>query len=285
MNYRFWPVVVSTFVLGLVPVSTRAIEAAELPSYAATYEIRLKQASASEGPPAAVGTLDSVFQETCDGWETKTRTALDLTFRDSSNYTNERYVESWEAKTGNDYTFSVRMYKNGETVESYKGRANLRKSAYRAYYEAVGDNGERIGNAIELPLPIGTMLPVEHTEELLARAESGTTMFRSVVLNGASTSGPRIFSIAIGERVGDSVLPSVLDDAPAEDEKSLLNTSAWRMSTAQYNLHAENETPDTELFLQLHESGIAELFDQRFDDFLLSAKIVYLRFLDPPECD
>ncbi len=285
MNHTSWPVAISALVFGLMPISSEAKAAAELPSYAATYEIRLKQASATEGPRAAVGTLDSVFQETCDGWETKTRTALDLAFRDSSNYTNERYFESWESKTGADYTFSVRMYKNGETVESFKGRATLRNSDSRAYYEAVGERGERIGKAFVVPLPKDTMLPVEHSKVLLARAESGMPLFRSVVLNGASTSGPRISSIAIGERVGAEELPEILDGSRAEDVERLLKTPAWRMSSALYNLYAERETPDTELFLQIHEGGITESFEQKFDDFLLSAKMVYLRYLDPPKCD
>ncbi len=280
-----WPAVVSVLAFTMAPLLPRTVAAADLPSYAATYEIRLKQASATEGPRAAVGTLDSVFQETCDGWETKTRTAIDLAFRDSSNYTNERYFESWESKTGDDYRFSVRMFKNGETVESFKGRADLSSSRSRAYYEAVGEHGERIGKAFVVPLPKETMLPVEHSKALLARAENGTPLFRSVVLNGASTSGPRISSIAIGDRVAEGELPESANGELAGDVQRLLKTPAWRMSSALYNLYAEHETPDTELFLQLHESGIAESFDQRFDDFLLSAKIVYLRYLEAPQCD
>ncbi len=278
-------VAAAVFVFAVAADLSRAPAAAELPSYAATYEIRLTRASATTGPRAAVGTLDSVFNETCDGWETRTRTVLDLAFRDSSNFTNERYFDSWESKTGRDYKFSVHTFKNGQTIEAFQGRANLKKAGGEAYYEAVGEKGEPSGKSYALPLPEGTMLPVEHAKALLDRAERGASFFRSVVLNGVSRAGPRILSVAIGEPVDDGETPRMAFDASPEDVARLLNAPAWRMSSARFNLYEGREMPDTELFLQLHKSGVTESFEQTFSDFSLSARLIYLRYLDPPQCD
>lgn len=274
--------VVSIFAL---QVSEPAAAATGLLSYSTSYELRLTRASASEGPRAAVGTLDSVFQETCDGWETRTRTVMNLAFNDSSNFTNERFFDSWESKDGRDYKFSVHTFKNGRTIEAFSGRADVSDSGGRAYYGAVGEKGERTSEEVVVELPKGTMLPVKHVTTLLDRAEAGTPLFRSVVLDGASSTGPRVVSIAIGNRVESGELPDTLSDAKAEDIHELLNTPAWRMSTARYNLYEERETPDTELFLKLHKTGVIESFEQTFTDFSLSAHMVYLRHLDPPQCD
>ena len=74
-------------------------------------------------------------------------------------------------------------------------------------------------------------------------------------------------------------------DASPEDVARLLNAPAWRMSSARFTLYEGREMPDTELFLQLHKSGVTESFEQTFSDFSLSARLIYLRYLDPPQCD
>ena len=271
-------------VFAVVPQIFTPAAAAELPSYAASYELRLTRASASEGPRAAVGTLESVFQETCDGWETRTRTVMDLAFRDSTNFTNERYFDSWESKNSREYKFSVHTFRNGRTIESFAGRAKLEGSGGRAYYGAIGEEGERVSEELVVELPKGTMLPVKHARTLLDRAEMGVPLFRSVVLDGASSTGPRVVSIAIGKRIKEDEVPPTLSGATAEDIDRLLNAPSWRMSTARFNLYEERDTPDTELFLKLHNTGVMESFEQTFKDFSLSARMVSLRLLDSPQC-
>ena len=277
--------IASVLMLTAAPVLPQTVAAVELPSYEASYEIRLTRASTTRGPRAAVGTLDSVFRETCDGWDTKTRTVLDLAFGDGSNFTNERYFDSWESKTGRDYKFTVQTFKNGQTVEAFKGRANLKNSGGRAIFEAVGEKGEGLGEGYVWPLPEGTMLPVAHSMALLDRAEMGALLFRSVVLNGASRAGPRVLSIVIGQQMDEGEVPNSLSNSLPEDVVRLLNAPAWRMSSALYNFYEERETPDTEVFLQLHKSGVTEFFEQTFSDFSISGRMVYLRYLDPPQCD
>lgn len=282
MRQHIWSVGAASLVAALAILEPAA--AVDLRSYAASYELRLVRASASEGPRAAVGTLDSVLQETCDGWDTRTRTVLDLAFRDSSNFTNERYFNSWESENGRDYKFTVHTFKNGRTIEAFDGRAEIKRTGGRAYYSAVGQDGARTSEELVVELPEGTMLPVKHAATLLEHAEEGVPLFRSIVLDGASSTGPRVVSVAIGKRIEGNEAPATLDDASIDDVDELLNTPAWRMSTARYNLYEERDTPDTELFLQLHSTGVIESFEQTFADFTLSAHMVSLRHLDPPRC-
>ncbi len=270
-------------ILTMTPVSASTVENAR-PSYAASYELRLIQASSSEGPRAAVGTIESVFQETCDGWETRNRTVIDLAFGDSKNFTNERYFQSWEAKDGDSYRFSVHTFKNGRTIESFGGGATTRTSGGEAYYHAIDENGDRVGDRHSLKLPNGTMFPVAHSQKLLEHAGEGVSLVRSVVLNGASSTGPRVVSAVIGNRVDEVEIPKSLNEANSEDVQKLLGGPAWRMNIARYNLIDERETPDTELFLKLSNTGVIESFEQKFEDFSLSAHMVYLRHLERPQC-
>jgi hypothetical protein len=255
--------------------------AANFPPYEASYELRLTRASATFGPRAAVGTYQYRVAETCDGWETKSHIIVDLTFRDSATYTNERFFSSWEAKKGGAYRFAVQTVKNGNTVEAFKGTATVNGRGGQAVYEPLGSpgNGKEFKKVI-LPLPAGTMLPIAHSRALLQHAEKGEALFRTVVLNGSYSTGPRVLSVAIGPRHGEFIPPP----ATPEFDPKLLATANWQIVSAAYNLNEKRDTPNTETAIQLHETGIVENFEQTFFDFALSARLTRLQRLDPPAC-
>ena len=59
------------------------------------------------------------------------------------------------------------------------------------------------------------------------------------------------------------------------------------MSAAFFNIDNRNlprDLPNTEIFLQLFESGVTDSYDQTFRDFTISARLERLRHLDPPSC-
>jgi hypothetical protein len=266
---------------GLVLATALPAHAADLPPYEASYDLRLTRASATFGPRAAVGTYQYRLAESCDGWETKSHIIVDLTFRDDATFTNERFFTSWEAKNGSSYRFAVQTVKNGNTVEAFKGTATVNERGGQAVYEPLGTPGARKEfKKVVLPLPAGTMLPIVHSRALLQHAEQGDALFRSVVLNGSFSTGPRVLSVAIGPRHGEFTAPPA---TPGFDPK-LLATPNWQMSSAAFNLNEKRDTPNTETAIQLHESGVVENFEQTFFDYALSARLTRLQRLESPAC-
>jgi hypothetical protein len=253
--------------------------AAELPSYEAVYDLRLTHASSTTGPRAAAGLYEIRSMRTCDGWDTKTHVVLDLAFRDDTQSNNERFFSSWESKAGNAYRFAVRTVKNGKTVEAYSGTAALSKKGGVAQYEIPPSDGKTKPRVVKLNLPRDTMFPAAHSRALLTRAENGEGLFSTVVLNGAASHGPRIMSVAIGPRQ-DARAP----EASANIDPSLIGTPSWRMSSAFFNLNEQRDTPNTELFLQLYESGVTQSFEQTFNDFEVAASLKSLRRVATPAC-
>ncbi len=100
-----------------------------------------------------------------------------------------------------------------------------------------------------------------------------------IVLNGAASNGPRVMSVAIGPRVDTGA-----SDAVANIDRTLLGSPSWRMSSAFFNLNEKRDTPNTEMFLQLYETGVTQSFEQTFNDFAVSATLKSLRRVDPPNC-
>jgi hypothetical protein len=256
-------------------------QAAELPSYEAIYDVRLTHASATMGPRSAVGTLELRFAKTCDGWDTKSHIQLDLSFRSGATSAHERFFSSWESLDGRAYRFAVRTIKDNKAVESYTGTASLTQSGGTAIYEFPPRGDKKSPRTTTVALPRDTSFPAGNLRALLERAYRREALFRSVVLNGESSSGPRAISAAIGPRLdkeqGDG-------GAIPTGDATLLGSASWRMSAAYFNLDENRDTPNFELNSRLYESGITSFFEQTFNDFAISANLKRLRHLPPPAC-
>jgi hypothetical protein len=255
-------------------------KAGTLPSYDATYEIHLIRASETGGPRAASGDYEYRVEEACDGWNTKSHMVVDLAFRDDTNFTNERFFTSWEAKDDAAYRFAVQTIKNGLTVEAFKGTATINRRGGEAHYESLSQPGKKV----TLALPQGTMLPIAHERAVLEHAEEGDQLFRSVVMNGSFSTGPRVLSTAIGRRHDDDEDIAPESNLPPGLDAKLLETPSWRMSQALFNLNEKRDTPNSEMFIQLHDTGITQYFEQTFADFAISGTLVKLKHLDAPKC-
>ncbi len=263
----------------------RPVSAAELASkpdlvpYEAVYDIRLVHASSSGGPRAANGVFESRFSETCEGWETKTHTVMSLAFSTGQSFTNESFFSSLEAKNGRDYSFASRTLKNGKTVQAYKGSAIRSRRGGRAKYEGPSPDGKKTGRTKSVQLPAGTLFPVADFLALVDAAQKGGPLFRRVVFSGTTPLGPRIISTAVG-----APMPAEPQGEVENIDVGLLDMPAWRMSEATFNINEKRDLPNSEMFLQLHKSGVMESFEQNFQDFETAATLRSLRRLDPPDC-
>ncbi len=252
-------------------------------SYDANYVLQLARGSVSTGPRAATGMLQYRFSETCDGWQTRSRATVDLTFRDSTTLVNTRDFESYESKDGREYTFAVRTIKGEVPVEAFRGSAKLNdRGAGTVVYEIPNEDPKVDPRKVTITLPKGTLLPVQHNLALLERAAKGDKQFRSVIFNGSSSVGPRAMSTLIGPQLEPVAPPSVV--TMPQVDKELLETPAWDLNLAFYNLIERRDTPTFEVFQRYYASGVAPAFEQQFNDFTISAELDRLQRLPTPTC-
>ncbi|MCB2106698.1 MAG: DUF1849 family protein [Rhodobacteraceae bacterium] len=267
---------------GLFGPASGPVRAASLPSYDASYTLRLVEASSARGPRAATGRLNFKFVETCDGWKTVQSIKLELAFRDGTTMTNERDFSSWEAKNGRSYEFAVRTVKGGVPVEAFRGKAKMRRRSGEVSYELPkSDTGKGL-RRFSVRLPGDTLLPVAYLSELIDRAERGEQIFKSTVFSGSSASGPRTLSAAIGPRLESHDEIASLQDH--EIDPNLLDVPAWDLSLAYYNLIERRDTPNFEVFQRSHANGISLTFEQSFEDFKIAAELDRLTALPAQSC-
>jgi len=110
--------------------------------------------------------------------------------------------------------------------------------------------GSKVKQSIDLKLPAGTLFPVAYEQALLASAEDGKSLFRRMVLDGASSVGLCGKSTIIGPRRLKGAL-DVLDEL----DRAFFGASSWPMSAAYFNMN--RDLPNTEIFMQFFNSGVA----------------------------
>jgi EipB-like len=112
---------------------------------------------------------------------------MNLAFGGQDNITNEHFFQSWESYTSRNYNFSVLTLQNGNIIEDYSGIASLNTRGGSATYKLPPAEGSKVNQSIYLKLPAGTLFPVAYEQALLASAEDGKSLFRRMVLDGASS--------------------------------------------------------------------------------------------------
>ena len=242
--------------------------------YEASYDLSLLSASGTIGPRAMDGILEQRVTLTCGGWETRSRVLLTAVYRDDVSSTNERIFTSWESQDGTQYRFAVQTRKNDIVVEAFKGTAKLGPKGGEVTYEAPVEKGKKV----RVPLPRDTFLPLSYARALVDHAVAGDVLFSGVVLNGASSHGPRILSTAIGLRDPQPTKPT-----KPELDSNLLS-GGWRMSFAFFNLFEKSDTPIFETVLRQHESGVVDEITQTFSDFTIAAHLTRLKKIPAPAC-
>lgn len=246
--------------------------AAHLVSHRASYDMRLATTRSSSGIVGAGGTMNYTFTDGCDGWTVETRTDLTMMQAQGGPLETSWDFLAWEAKDGKSYRFRVRNTRNSVVVEAYDGTATLGEGGGEAVFN-LGEDEEKV-----IDLPKGTLLPTEHTQELVRQAKAGTPFFSAPVFDGSGVKGAYLVTAGLGKQLPDDLPHTV--DAPA-----LLGGPAWPMTLAFFSPDTPaSEIPDFEVSLHYHANGVAENLLQDFGDFALRGILRKLEKLPPPDC-
>ncbi|MGC2857310.1 EipB family protein [Novispirillum sp. DQ9] len=253
-------------------VARGADGAAHLVSHRASYDMRLATTRSSSGIVGAGGTMNYTFTDGCDGWTVETRTDLTMMQAQGGPLETSWDFLAWESKDGKSYRFRVRNTRDSVVIEAYDGTATVDEAGGRAVFN-LGDGEEKV-----IDLPAGTLLPTEHTQELVRKARGGAAFVSAPVFDGSGVKGAYLVTAGLGKELPANRPHSI--DAPA-----LLGGAAWPMTLAFFSPDSpDSETPDFEVSLHYHANGIAENLTQDFGDFALRGILRTLEKLPTPDC-
>lgn len=266
-------------ILGLIAfwfTSDQAVAKIDLKPYKATYDLSLVSAKRNSQLVDVKGSMNFIWGDECDAWTTRQdyQMRYDYVQGMPAEITND--FAAWEAKDGSLYTFASKRYRGNVILDDIRGQATKKKDgSFDIVYKRPMELTYQ-GN-------LGTLLPTEHSVQMIKHAMAGKKFFPAVLFDGSDEDGPVEVSAFISGKVD-------VADTLKKNEKvdqSLLNSVGWntRMAFFARGDSEEQSTSDYEMTMTIHENGVISDMLIDYDDFSLQGTLISLEPLDIPKCD
>lgn len=247
------------FMLSIFSAGT--VQATELAAHQAHYDLTLERGRGDV--IAASGTMDYDVADACDAWAVRQRLHMVLTGRDGSETEMLSDYTTIETKDGTSLRFRLRQSNAGEPPTEIAGSATVGKDGGEAVYTAPETRARH--------LPAGTLLPMVHTEALIAAARAGKKFIAIPVFDGTGVEGAQNSTVAIinWEAARQGVWPA------------LANLSSGRMRIAFFDRQSTGQQAEYEVSMRYYENGIADDMSMDFGEFVMAAKLKNLEIPKP----
>lgn len=274
------PVVVA---LGLAMTAASGLAAnsfvSPFASHKANYSIELWRLGSGTTVQNIGGVAESVLWRDCHGWLSEENFSIHITsiYGDVSDITSRH--ETWEARTGDSFFFSIEEDSVLVGQNTYKGTATME--------EGSGEASITGSDEAQIPLHQDTLFNIQFMQAVLRAAKNGERAFRAPLFIGGGIDDSLYFvSTLIGETRAtadiDFAAEMLASDKNGEDANKnnvadnmdgLWQARYWPMRLAYFNPQLRDSVPEYEVEFKLQENGIIHSYIVDYGDFSLRARL------------
>lgn len=256
---------------GLLMLVGASADAAQLMPHRAVYELTGKSAGGFGRSGSLSGLLTYELMEDCDGWSVNQKAGLDVSAPEGAGHRFEWSQATWEAKDGTSYRYFIKDNQNGGTGTQRRGELVFPQPG------GPGTLTTELPARGETKIP-PALLPVQHTLELLERAEAGETVFVAQIFDATVDEKPIEISTTFG--------PSLTrPDTQAEEFAPLKNVPSRHIDFAFYVQNLPDGTPDFEQSIELFDNGVVARVSFEFGGLPVLGTLRRLEMLEPQTCE
>ncbi|MGB0631355.1 MAG: EipB family protein [Alphaproteobacteria bacterium] len=259
--------IILVLLIGLLP--WRSANAADLAPHTAHYTMKLLSARSGSNIDTASGDIVVRWERDCSGWSMTNRTIFKIGYAGGQSIGFTIDAATWEAASGDDYTFLVRTSYDGKQAERVEGRARIEGA--KRFVDFIQPSKKRID------LEPGTIFPMQHTEQVMNAARAGTKFVRATVFDGFTDGGSQFVNAIVGKKQPPPA--DGLSKFPA-----LRDLAAWTVSLAFFPQGEAAAEPDSEIGMKMMDNGVAAWMDMDFGDFRLRGDLDKLQLHEPAVC-
>lgn len=242
-----------------------------LAPHRAFYEVTLSETRPG-GMVAVHGRTVLEFRDVCTGWTTTQRFIADMTDGKGADAHSDFIISSSEDRAGKAIRFKIRNMVNGKLTQRFEGIGTL--AAAGGEVRMTSPRGRRFD------LPVGTLLPTQHTMAVLHAATTGVQAFRETVYQGGDRTNLYDTSTVIGRPA--STAQRALDGA-ADPGGLLKGVAAWPTLVSYFPHDSHDERADYEMAYRLYANGVIASMSLIYPNFTMRAELTRLEAL-PPTC-
>jgi hypothetical protein len=248
----------------LVPAATAT--AAPLAAHHAIYKLTL-DTTKEEGVLAASGTMSYDVVDTCTGWATAQHLVINLTNKDGQDIKMVSDYATLESKDGTHLDYHTREMTGTSTTQQLDGTALLEKSGK-------GQADFSSPQKSTVLLPIGTLLPMAHTNAIIDAAMAGRKFLSVPLFDGTGANGAEDTFITI-----ENWKPAVEQKWPA-----LSGQPFGRVHIAFFDRATDSEMPSYEIGMKYYANGVADAMVMNFGEFSMDGALDQFELRAPPHC-
>jgi EipB-like len=243
-----------------------------LAAHRAVYDVKLKDASDRSGITGMTGRIVYEFQgTTCDGYTTNFRFVTRIRSSGGDRLTDQQ-TSTYEDAKGKTFSFVTKSFVDEKLDRELSGTAT--------------NEGDTTVVDLKKPEELefkleSALFPTAHINDLLARADSGETIYEKKIFDG-SEDGDRVMTTTVilgpekTEAEGDAVNAKPLDGQP------------YRHVSISYfddeNKENGEELPEYAISFKLYENGVTRDLVMDYGDFVLTGALKQLDLLPQESC-
>lgn len=255
----------------------------------ALYDIQMVARKNSSQVLNISGKMYFEWGRTCDAWTTDHRFNLTYEYADSPAMHITSDFSTYEPLDGSSLDYTSMRKRNGDLYQEIRGHADIGKKGGKATYT--------MPEGLVYDLDPGTLFPMTHTVDLIAKALSGKKFFSATVFDGSDEDGPVEINSFIGASVPFNTAINAATNSAADNDnlttetypkavnQTLLKNKAWNIRMAFFPLNNSESKADYEMNAIFHENGIISDMKVEYDDFSVTQTLIALEALPPASCD
>ena len=270
LNTRTW--VAAGLLIGATTLTTTAAissqSASNLVAHRAYYEMSMGDKVQNSHIVNISGRSAFALEHDCSGWRSIEDYIIQFVADTGGQDRVISHFESWEADSGDKYSFDVMEQSSFDGRKQFGGFAQL--------------DDDRSGSAFymqdpqpSVDLPSDTVFPMQHVRNILDQAENGEKLIAATLFTGAEPENAlmRTSTVVGGWR-----------DEAAQDLGNLAEAGYWQINVAYFNPEATTAEPEYEIQFEMQRNGLVRNYVIDYGDFSINARLTEVEEVEAQTC-
>ena len=254
--------------VGLLVIAPSAY-AGGISAHKAFYEMRLDDRVQNSNIVNVVGRSALIVERDCDGWVSVEDYMIEFINDTGGSDRILSHFESWEADSGDKFSFDVTEDSTFFGRKDFGGFADLSaKDSGNAFFS--------LDPEAELELPQDTYFPVRHLESILDAAKNGKTMMAATIFTGGEPDDALMTTSTVvgGWQKAEDVI----------DLGRLRENGFWPIQVAYFKPTATTSEPEYEIKFAMQRNGVVRNYVIDYGDFSIAADLTKIEDIEAPVC-
>jgi hypothetical protein len=242
--------------------------AASVAGHRAFYEMRIGESDNNASVQSVSGRSAFLLERDCDGWRSAEDYLIEFGNPEGRVDRIISHFESWEADSGDKYSFDIAEKSSFEDDKDFGGFAQIDGANGKAVFSVAPDSS--------IALSGDTYFPIRHMHAIIEKANRGEKILAASVFTGAEPDDALLTT--------NTVIGGWQETASTVDLGGLGVDGFWPVQIAYFKPSATAVEPEYEIQFWLQPNGVIRQYEIDYGDFSIIASLMDIEAVEAPIC-